>query len=1818
MRYLKKRIIIRKYEGDFMKRLLAFVLSLVLLLGSIPVNPVHVHAEDLDGLVETEIIPETEETVPEETEAVVPEQTVPEETVPEETVPEETVPEETVPEETVPEETVPEETVPEETVPEETVPEEIIPEETEEAVAAADEIFEELVYVPNVDLPDNEDLFEAYAEYVLYGENTLHSKDAALYGTAAGKRLSGDEKVLYTALAAEFKKIAKGERSSTIIAVGTGTGDVSATFTGDGFSSYTFGRVIDALLCDLPYAQYWYDKTTGCSASQSWDSNDKLAKITVKFTVDDYIKSGDDYTVNTTKAGAATKSAEKAAAIVSKYAGQTDYAKLVGYKTEICNLVEYDHAAVERGDFDVNNNPWQLIWVFDGDSSTNVVCEGYSKAYQYLCDQTDFADSTECYTVWGDIGGGHMWNIVKLDGKNYMVDITNSDSGTVGQNGGLFLSGGSGSPSGGYYFLNYGIKFVYDDDMKDLWGTGTTSILYLSSTDYTPCQHSFGSWTVVTAGSCTTKGVERRECSKCGAYETRETAGGGHSYGAVITAPGCESQGYTTYTCSACGDSYVASYVDALGHDAGTWSETVAPTCTKEGVESAACGRCGQTLTRPVPATGHKHTPVVTAPTCTADGYTTYICTCGDSYTADPVPSTGHTGGTATCKDLAVCATCSAPYGELNPANHAGGTEIRDAIPVTCTEHGYSGDTYCQGCGVKIVTGSLIASVGHSFGEWFYEVAPTCTEKGSERRECANCDVFETREAEALGHNYEAVVTAPTCLDQGFTTYTCSGCGDTYQDSYLSPLGHSWDEGVITLEPSFYEPGIRLLTCTACGTTKEKPVPALSHKHNHIDIKKVEPTYTQQGYTVYMCECEDTYNDDFVPALGLPKPVVTVAANAVTGGATLTWEAASLIEGVEDEADCYKIYRATSSKGKYTEVAEVTGTTAEVSVPVGKTYYFKVKAVCNDDSALSSAQSAAAKATGKCAQPTITVEAGSTGKPVVKWEKVTSAKKYEVYRATSETGKYTKVTTTTKLTYTDTKATVGKTYFYKVKAVASKTTYNSAYSEVKSCLTVCAQPALTVTVNSTTGKPSLSWKKITGAIRYDVYRAASENGEYALVATQTAISFKDESAAPDTDYWYKVIAIGETAELNSAESAVKMIHSTLAKPAVVFSVDPATGKPKLTWDAVEGVVEYKVYRSTSATKSYKVVHTTTELEFLDSTVSTGKGYYYKVVAIGENCKSADSAYKKLTATCASPVATAEPNVSTGKPKISWTKVTGAKKYEVYRATSENGKYSKVTTTTKLTYTDTKATVGKTYFYKVKSVGSKTAYNSPYSEIVSQTCILAAPTITVSNVSGSGDVKLTWKAITGAVEYKIFRAPADTEDFVEFDTVTGTTYTDDQMEVGESFTYRIQSIHTDEAVNSALSTPVTGARKLSSPVVTGEALGTNQAQLRWNAVPVAVSYTVSQATSKTGTYKVLGTVDVVDGQTEYTYDVSVPAGKTYYYKVVANGANPAADSAAGTASIQGKLSAPEMKTTASVTKNTIKVSWNKVTGASGYNVYRRAAGSDGAWTKVGSTTSTSYNNTKVTAGKYEYCVSAYKTISKTKYDGIKSEPIVARTLAATTVSVPDSGVMFHNVIYWNQVSGATAYELWYYTSADKTQRMLGTFTDVYEFDHEVVHGAYYYYQVRPIYEENGVTSYGPFAYSDHNWRWFHGPKGNLQYNMSKTTDSSTSSTVIWVQNSGPDNLRVYASGGKWLDKDYYSYDRNIVLYDYETFDKQGRLKTVSYQDIPAGTSSYLLIGVKGNPTWYDKYTRIRLTIEYCGRKYTTYFSYYYGITYYQQN
>ena len=115
-------------------------------------------------------------------------------------------------------------------------------------------------------------------------------------------------------------------------------------------------------------------------------------------------------------------------------------------------------------------------------------------------------------------------------------------------------------------------------------------------------------------------------------------------------------------------------------------------------------------------------------------------------------------------------------------------------------------------------------------------------------------------------HYYTATVTAPTCTTKGYTTHTCA-CGNSYVDTYTDALGHAWDNGKVTKQPTEAETGVKTFTCTRCGETKTETIPKLAHEHSYKAVVTA-PTCTEKGYTTHTCACGDSYVDTYVDALG--------------------------------------------------------------------------------------------------------------------------------------------------------------------------------------------------------------------------------------------------------------------------------------------------------------------------------------------------------------------------------------------------------------------------------------------------------------------------------------------------------------------------------------------------------------------------------------------------------------------------------------------------------------------------------------------------------------------------------------------------------------------------------------------------------------------------------------------------------------------------------------------------------------------------------------------------------------------------------------
>ena len=327
--------------------------------------------------------------------------------------------------------------------------------------------------------------------------------------------LTPAEVTAYNYLYSKISDIATGQLAKTVITIPADT--LTLTFTPEelGIDPYNWttsdvsnavarylpidhSSMMNALLSGCPYELYWFDKSSTGGLYMAYNSNPyyyssshQLIKVEVtafefSFCVASEFRdtrySPNTFMMDTQFGQSAEAAANNARAIINSCIGLSDYDKLLAYNNRICDLVEYNTPASRGGV--AYGNPWQMIWVFDGNDETNVVCEGYSKAFQFLCDHSFFSNP-ELYVIsvsgmayFTNNSGPHMWNIVHMDdGYNYLVDVTNNDN----RDNHLFLVGAaSGSVSDGYTLSN-GYRYEYEGDIKVLF---TSSALTLASGNY--------------------------------------------------------------------------------------------------------------------------------------------------------------------------------------------------------------------------------------------------------------------------------------------------------------------------------------------------------------------------------------------------------------------------------------------------------------------------------------------------------------------------------------------------------------------------------------------------------------------------------------------------------------------------------------------------------------------------------------------------------------------------------------------------------------------------------------------------------------------------------------------------------------------------------------------------------------------------------------------------------------------------------------------------------------------------------------------------------------------------------------------------------------------------------------------------------------------------------------------------------------------------------------------------------------------------------------------------------------------------------------
>ena len=253
-------------------------------------------------------------------------------------------------------------------------------------------------------------------------------------------------------------------------------------------------------------------------------------------------------------------------------------------------------------------------------------------------------------------------------------------------------------------------------------------------------EHTWDAGKVTKAATCTEKGLKLYTCTVCDKVRTEEIPATGHQHTEVrnVKEATCTKAGYTGDTyCKDCGEKISSGEVIAkLAH---TWDEgniTKEADCKETGVMTYTCHKCGATKTEDIPRTEHTwdEGEVTTAPTCTKPGVRTYTCSVCKATRTEVIKATGHLH-----------------------------TEIRNKKDASCTENGYTGDTYCKDCEELLKKGETVDVLGHQWKET-KRVEPSYTEDGQIIYTCNRCGEQKAETLEKLAY------------PKAGTKYTVAGC----------------------------------------------------------------------------------------------------------------------------------------------------------------------------------------------------------------------------------------------------------------------------------------------------------------------------------------------------------------------------------------------------------------------------------------------------------------------------------------------------------------------------------------------------------------------------------------------------------------------------------------------------------------------------------------------------------------------------------------------------------------------------------------------------------------------------------------------------------------------------------------------------------------------------------------------------------------------------------------------------------------------------------------------------------------------------------
>ncbi len=807
-----------------------------------------------------------------------------------------------------------------------------------------------------------------------------------------------------------------------------------------------------------------------------------------------------------------------------------------------------------------------------------------------------------------------------------------------------------------------------------------------------------------------------------------------------------------------------------------------------------------------------------------------------------------------------------------------------------------------------------------------------------------------------------------------------------------------------------------------------------------------------------------TYEYDVVSATDtFESAVAQTGVKVIYINASSISSAVNVVNGIElkwpahSKATSYVIYKKTVGIDK--NMVEYATTTSNVyvdsNVEAGKAYTYSVKVCTNYGE---SAYNITGYTITCVPSTTVTNLLAGHSSLTIQWNAVKGVDGYVVYRKAVSSDSWTKLATVKNniYSYEDKTLTSGAKYSYAVTPVLS----NSEGAKVPSTAVYFIKAPSSVVATNEKGGVTVTWDKVTGAVSYDVYRRepGGVSTKLANVKDSSQTAYTDKAVSFDKTYIYTVVSNNPAGDSkHSVDSNTLLRLQAIGKATPVIDL----GGIKVTWQTAPIADSYAVYRYNGT--SWIFIAQVDENFYLDKDVNSNVLYSYAVAAVKSGSRGILNTDSPVKLRYIAPASGIKAINGANYTRVSWNAVEGATKYYLYKSDTLNGAYKLIATLdAKTRYFDDKSvSAGKECYYSVISTNGETT--STHSLTPRRSVFLTTPQITsVTNVYEGQ--RVAWKSVEGATGYRVYRKVYGAKYYTYITTVDAKTlaYTDNGGTNGAIMVYcvKAENQNSHSAYRARCMTYVT-APKLSisnSP---------NGIYMKWDKNNKAVNYNVYR--------KVVGAkywTRIACVKTPYYTDTNVKSGINYLYTVKAyTGKILSGCNMNGWGILN--LATPKITSVANG-YGAVTCFWQKVPGATSYNVYRKAD-KETAWTYIGKTSNYFYRDADVkNLSTYTYTVRATngKQISSFNYSGVSRKYLLAPSLK---ISNSTTGIY----ISWAKVTGASSYYLYRKAGNAKYWTKIDTITGTSYFDTKVTPGIVYTYTIRAYGSKtlSGCNSYG---------------------------------------------------------------------------------------------------------------------------------------------